>query len=340
MPTTSKIIEKAISIRFEKYLQENNIINKNQFGFITKSSTLSACSQLLNFVETNIDKKPFVICLFIDIKKAYDSVNHNILFNKLQAIGITHTTLRLFQSFQHNRKQYVSLNHNFSDMQHPKIGVAQGSMLSSAEFSLYMNDIFDLNFKGNIQLYADDAVLMFSSASIDQLIEIMQHDLDILKKYLELNKLQLNIEKTNYIIFDKYKTNESQSASIPTINNTVINKVTETKYLGLIIDSKLSRHQHINKIKNKIKPIIFAVKRHNNYLHTKAKHDIYNAHFLSHISYLNPIWSNASRYKLNEIKVLQNKMIKAMYGYSTREHTRLLYLNHTQIIPFDKLCKI
>ena len=86
-----------------------------------------------------------------------------------------------------------------------KIGVAQGSVLSAPEFSLFINDIFNLNLKGSLQLYADDAVIMFASPNITQLIEHMQHDINELKIWLLTNKLELNIQKSNYMIFDKYK---------------------------------------------------------------------------------------------------------------------------------------
>lgn len=110
LPALSKILEKAIQNQLIKYLDENRIINENQFGFVTKSSTLAACTQLINYIETAIDQNQFISCVFLDLKKAFDTVQHEILYNKLKTIGHTNKELKLFMSYHSNRKQYVKIN--------------------------------------------------------------------------------------------------------------------------------------------------------------------------------------------------------------------------------------
>ena len=338
LPIFSKILEKVISVRFEQYLTENQIINENQFGFTTQSSTLAACTQLLNFIELKLDQKQIVGCFFIDIQKAYDSIQIEILLKKLKNIGITHTTLKVFESFHSNRLQYIKFNTTTSEIKNINNGVAQGSMLSTHEFSLFVNDLLNLNLNGKVQMYADDTVVMLAASDINELIAKMQEDIRKIDTWLKENKLQLNTKKTNYIIFNKHK--QYNPDRIPTISldNNIITNVTETKYLGLIIDNKLNWHQHIHKIKNKITPIIFTLFKLKHFLHPKAKLDIYNAHIVSHLQYLNPIWNTANITKLNELKVLQNKAIKTIYGFSQLEPTINLYSLNLKTTSFSKLC--
>lgn len=111
------------------------------------SSVLAACTQLINFVETGIDKKYIVGCVFIDISKAFDTVQHELLFKKLERIGITNNALKLLKSYHSNRQQFTCINEAHSSSSILSAGVAQGSILSATEFSIFINDIFELNLK-------------------------------------------------------------------------------------------------------------------------------------------------------------------------------------------------
>lgn len=122
-------------------------------------------------------------------------------------------------------------------------------------------------------MYADDAVIMHSSPSVENLVEDIQNDMITIFDWLKINKLQLNINKTNYIIFDKHNTIDHTIPNI-TVNNETITRVNQTKYLGLTIDRKLFWQGHISKIKNKIRPIVFAIRRLRTYLHKDALLDI------------------------------------------------------------------
>lgn len=340
LPTCSKIFERAMFNRLVKFLADNKRIHVNQFGFITNSSTLAACTQLLNFIETKIDQRCIVGCMFIDIKKAFDCVQHSILLGKLKHIGLEHSALKLFESFHEKRKQFTKLNEYKSDILEIKSGVPQGSMLSATEFSIYINNIFNLKLIGVVQMYADDMVIMYSANNVESLLRNFQEDIMLIDDSLKSDNLTINTNKSNYIIFDKYNTINKTNLPNIILNTGVISRVTETKYLGLIIDEKLNWHSHINKIKNKVRPLIFAIKRLRNFLHEKAIWQVYNAHILSHFNYLSPIWSNTTNTKLNELYILQNKAIKAMYGYSRLHPTISLYTDHTSIMPLKKIFMI
>lgn len=336
LPSCAKIFDKAIQIRLEQFIINNNIVHKNQFGFVTKSSTLAASTQLMNYIDSNLDKKNVVGCLFIDLKKAYDSINLSTLLKKLEQTGINNIALNLFKSYHSNRYQYVQINGEKSQQQQIKNGVVQGSMLSAPEFSIYINEMFYLNLCGEVQMYADDAIVMFSCENIEMLMTQMEGDMITINQWLKINHLELNFDKSNFMIFDK-NIEYNNISNYLKIDNKEIKRIYTVKYLGLLIDSKLTWNQHINKIKNKIRPITFAIRRLRNYLHPKALQNIYNAHIVSHLSYLNPIWSSCSETKMKELKVLQNKVVKAMYYHPLLYSTESLYKIHPEILPLFKI---
>lgn len=333
LSSLSKIFEKAIQRQLEKFLYENGIIHPNQFGFVTMSSVLAACTQLINFVETGIDKKFIVGCVFIDISKAFDTVQHELLFKKFERIGITNKTLQLLKSYHSNRQQFTCINEVNSSKSILSAGVAQGSILSATEFSIFINDIFELKLKGKIQLYADDAVIMYHCLTSTDLINDINYDLVLIESWLTKNQLKMNVSKSNYIIFDKNK--NYNNIPLVHLNNEIFERVYETKYLGLYIDSKLTWKTNVNHIVKKISSINFALYRLRYYIHKNALWNIYYAHILSHINYLTPIWSSASTSILNKLEIIQNKALRIIYGYN-RLHTRAELYNKN-ILPLKKI---
>lgn len=335
LPAVSKVYEKIIRARLEQYLLDNHLINENQFGFVKNSSTTSACSQLLNFIDGNIDKKFYVGCFFVDLRKAFDSVDPMILFEKMKRLGITNKSLQLFKSYHSNRRQFVSVNNSNSAQENIYCGVPQGSIISTTMFNIFINDIFDINFNGKIQLYADDAVLLYKQTCPRLLLNDIQQDADKLKEWLHLNHLLMNTKKSNYIIFTKNRSIEDINLPEITINNDIISRVRVAKYLGLYIDEKLNWHAHIDHIKNKIRPYVFALRRLRSCLTKNALWNIYFAYIYTHLIHLNPLWSNAGKSKLDELERLQNKALRIIYGYS-RLHTRSDLYN-AEILPLSKL---
>ena len=303
LSSISKIFEKAIQRQLEKFLTENQIIHPNQFGFITNSSTLAACTQLINFVELNIDRGLYVCCVFLDLQKAFDSVHHETLYKKFRQIGIVGKELEIFKSYHTSRKQFVKILESCSGTLEVDNGVAQGSILSTTEFSIFLNDIFKVGLTGKIQLYADDAVVMYSGNNLSEQIERIQSDLVLLHTWLTQNKLKLNVKKSSYIIFDK---NKILNDTVPQIlvNGIILNRAYNVKYLGLYIDSKLNWNMHIENIKKRISPLLFALRRLSYCLERDALWNIYHAYVMSRITYLIPIWSNTSVRNLNDIQVL------------------------------------
>lgn len=334
LPIISKIFEKLLYSITDKFLKKNNTIDKLQFGFQKTSGCLSAASHLIDQLQTALDdpKQKLAAGLFIDLQKAFDSIPHDNILNKLYKYGIRGIALDIFKSYLQNRRQYVHLNGVNSEQLTITFGIPQGSVLGPLIFLLYINDIFDIPFRGKIQLFADDAAFVYTNCNEYRLFDDMQHDLNLLSNWLYHNLLSLNVEKTNYIIFHSpHKTVNTANFSL-SVNNKTITEVTSTKYLGLHIHSSLKWNTHIDSIIKNISPLIGILRRLNHNTPNYLLRNIYYAHIHSRLTYLCQIWGPPSpAYKLSELQILQNKALRNLFareyvsdGLSTAD----LFLKH------------
>ena len=239
IPQFSKIIEKIIKKRIDNFIEKNNIISSNQYGFKKKSNTLHAIYALTNNITNSIDKHDKIAAVFVDIKKAFDTIDHKILFIKLYKYGIRGQTLNLIKSYLYNRKQSVRYNDKVSPLITVyDVGLPQGSILGPLLFILYINDISNLfinSIDTKLILYADDTSITINNANNSKINE----NLKILSNWFINNKLQLNISKTKVMYFYS-NTSITNIHEIITLNNQTIHCVNQYKFLGLYIDNKLN----------------------------------------------------------------------------------------------------
>ena len=160
LPAISKILEKTIFNQLHDYFQDNKLYCKNQYGFRRNHSTEYAALELIDRVIVDMDKSEIPFSIFIDLSKAFDTLDHNILINKLQYYGIKDTALDLFQSYLSNRRQYVQIGNNKSDTTAITTGVPQGSILGPQLFIIYINDIIKFSTLFHTIIYADDTTLV------------------------------------------------------------------------------------------------------------------------------------------------------------------------------------
>ena len=197
----SKIFEKLMHSRLYKFFEKCDILHSLQFGFRSKHSTLHALISMTESIKKTIDDGVYGCGVFIDLQKAFDTVNHSILLKKLEHYGVRGTALSWFSSYLSERKQYVSLNGHTSN--HLKIlcGVPQGSVLGPLLFLIYINDIPNVSKLISFYLFADDTNIYYKSHDLVHLQKIMNRELKKVKKWLDSNRLSLNIGKTNFVIF-------------------------------------------------------------------------------------------------------------------------------------------
>ena len=195
LPSFSKIYEKIISNRILSYVEKYGILAKSQFGFRKKHSTYMAMMQLYDKVSEAIDKNEFCVGIFIDLSKAFDTINHDILLQKLYTYGIRGIPNLLIKNYLENRKQFVDYKNCQSNMNDITCGVPQGSILGPLLFLLYINDMSKISKLLYFILFADDTNILYSNRDIWQLMNIVNSELKNLSDWFKANKLSLNIKK-------------------------------------------------------------------------------------------------------------------------------------------------
>ena len=197
----SKIFEKLMHKRLYNFLDAYEILYPLQFGFREKHSTTNALLSLTELLKLSIDNGKFCCGIFLDLQNAFDTVNHSILLQKLEHYCIRDNALQWFKSYLNERSQYVTVNGHASEMLPITCGVPQGSVLGPLLFFIYVNDLPNASKLLRFYLFADDTSIYFDSDSLSTLQKIVNRELKEVRKWLEANRLALNISKTNYVIF-------------------------------------------------------------------------------------------------------------------------------------------
>ena len=252
LPTLSKVLEKVVYTRLINYLDKLNIIVSSQYGFRKNRTTCMAVLDLIEKINDAIDKGDYGIGIFLDLSKAFDTIDLQILITKLQHYGIRGLPLNWFSSYLFGRQQYVCVHNNKSALKPIKYGVPQGSTLGPLLFILYINDLTHSSCVSHTVLFADDTNMFLSHKNLVELEHIINNELVQVDTWFKCNKLSLNISKTNYIIFCPYKKQTDINHICPKINRQNIAKVSSTKFLGISIDESLNFKEHIDDLVKKM----------------------------------------------------------------------------------------
>ena len=279
----SKILEKIFNERLQQFLNANNILSNSQYGFRAHMSTVHAALELTESIYNSIDSKQHCAGVFIDLKKAFDTVNHKLLVDKLSLWGKRGRKC-MVRNYLINRKQYVVVDNQASSMQFIKCGVPQGSVLGPVLFLLFINDICNVSNLVKFVLFADDTNIFCSNENVEVLQDTLNRELAKLFVWFSINKLSLNLGKTNYMLFRSRPPDLELHLKI---NNADIPKVTATKFLGIIIDDRLNWKPHIQYVKSKLSCIFSIMYKASKLITTAGMYILYCSLFQPHISYCN-----------------------------------------------------
>ena len=322
LPIFGKIFEKIIHKRLYSFLLSKNTIPKTQFGFRKGHSTSHAVNYSVNVIKEAHRLKKHVIGIFIDLSKAFDTIDHQILLDKLENAGVRGTPLSLFSSYLSKRRQYTSVGNSNSDFENVIFGVPQGSVLGPLLFLLYVSDMLNCykNTGCEFVLYADDTNLFVIDINRESAIQKANLILENINKYMQSNLLHINLTKCCYIHFDpktrKNKNNDlenSESSEIK-IGNHIIKEVSEAKFLGVTIDKKLTWIPHIENIRKKLTSANGIIRRIRHFIPKKQFKSIYFSLFESHITYCISVWGGVGKVHIDKLFRLQKQCIRMLFG--------------------------
>lgn len=304
----SKIFEKCILTQLESFFNKHSIITNKQFGFRKKVSTEMALSSVYECFINNFENDLVTCAVFLDISKAFDSVNHKLLLEKLEKYGIRGLPHQLLRSYLSDRCQYTLIDGQKSSLLPICCGVPQGSVLGPFLFTTFINDLPNITIM-DATLFADDACFSIGHTQLDVMEQIVNRELAEISEWFVQNKLSLNTEKTNFMLIHK-------KTHIPDItlqlNGTDLKKKEQIKYLGVTIDQKLNWKIHINNCILKLNKCLWAITKLRRYTSLSTLKLVYFALAYPHLQYCISTWGGACGTTLKPLLTKQKIIVKTM----------------------------
>ena len=324
----SKIFEKLMCNRMWSFIDKNNILTDSQFGFRRNLSTTDAVLEVVDNCVNAIDRNEYVIAVFLDLAKAFDTVNHKILLSKLDKMGFRGNVNSWFKSFLCNRRIVVNINGELSDERTIDIGVPQGTVSAALLFILYINDLVNVSNYIKFVMFADDTTVYASGVDVAELASLMTNELVKVDSWLRANRLSLNLSKSCYMVFNK-KVNDPDLNIC--IRSSEINRVSQTSFLGVLIDDKLSFNVHVQHVKTKLSRALGIMFKLSNTVPDYILMTLYYSIFYPHLIYSITVWGNSNKNNINVIKSLQRKAFKILF------HNDLALVNFSSLMTFDNI---
>ena len=308
LPIVSKFIERIVFNQLYAFLMRHDLLADAQSGFRPCHSTLTALLDITNDWFSNMDNGLLNGVLFLDLKKAFDTVDHEILLNKLNFYGVDSISLKWFQSYLTDRKQRTYVNGSLSDYGSTVCGVPQGSILGPLLFLIYINDLPPSGLSSTPRLYADDTCLTLSSHDPTDLQIKLNSDLNKVQSWLQANKLSLNVKKTKYsIIATQYKVAHLDHQPDVRINGHSVDRVRTHRYLGVEINDTLTWHSQIDQIVKKVSAGLAILKRARALVPRDTFINMYNALVVPYFDYCSPVWGCIGKCQSERLQKLQNR---------------------------------
>ena len=338
LSNVDKIIEKLVYSRLISFLDLHNILSNRQFGFRKKHSTKLALISLTEEIRRSLDSGKFSCGVFIDLQKAFDTVDHNILLCKLELYGVRGVANNWFQSYLSNRIQYVSYSNSTSSKRKILTGVPQGSVLGPLLFLIYINDLCNAVKHSETSLFADDTSIIYSDSSLVTIETCINSDLGNLFTWLCANKISLNIAKTKILLFKNIHKRITHALNFK-INNKPIKLSDSVKYLGVTLDHLLNWNLNTRNLCSKLSKANGALSRLRHYVSRTTLIQIYYALFFSHLNYSCQIWGQTYNANIDRIFKLQKRSLRLITFSDFNAPSRELFFN-LNILKISDLIKL
>ena len=314
----------------------NNLFYKKQFGFQKNCSTEHAILELVEQITKSFDKNSYMLGVFIDLSKAFDTVHHDILLAKLNHYGIKGKTFNWIKTYLKHRKQFVLFKN--TGLIEVICGVPQGSILGPLLFLIYINDMFKASKLVSSIMFADDTNFFMSHKNIKQMFSVMNEELEKFNIWFKANKLSLNVDKTKFTLFYKGSQSENLPLKLPVLfmNDTVIERKDSLRFLGVLIDETLSWKNHIKTLESKLACIIGLLYRSRPFLNLSSRKLLYFSFVHSHLSYANIAWGSTHPSKLEKLASHQRHVCKII-KFKKRRDSAVPIMEHFKILNIFNL---
>ena len=334
----NRILERLMYKRLINFIDKYNILFNKQFGFRSGHSTDHAILCILDKIQSAVESGLFSCGVFLDLSKAFDTVNHSILLDKLEHYGIRGIAKEWFSSYLRNRKQFVSINNTCSDYLDITCGVPQGSVLGPLLFLIYINDFQRCSSKLDFHLFADDSNLFYASKSLSGIESIINAELVHVKTWLTANKLSLNIAKSNFVIFHPPQKKKTFNIRL-SVNDKPLKEEPYIQYLGVMLDSHLNWKAHVSHVMKKTKRNIGLISKLRYFVNTNTLVSLYCALIYPFFIYSLTAWGNTYESNVRPLFILQKRAIRIITFSSFTEHTSPIFKS-LKIVKFFDIVKL
>ena len=314
LPLPSKLLERAIHYQIISHLDNNGYLSINQHGFRSGKSTSTAILDLTRLLTTNYNNGKHTSCVFVDYKKAFEMLDHDVLLNKLVTFDFDRNAIRWMQSYFGNRRHVVKCAGACSNEVAVRYGVPQGSVLGPLCFILYVNDLISSivqNTQAKIIMYADDTVLLVENDIPSLATKYMQKVLDEVSLWCQTNKMTVNAKKTKHMLILRSK-DSLEEAELLTINfdGASLSNVATYKYLGVDLDRNLTYESAMHNTYIKANKKLFTLRKIRPYITQRIAVLIYKQFILPILDYADFLFESTIKYELDLLDRIQERALR------------------------------
>lgn len=343
VPALSKLLEKLINKKIQPFFEESSAIPDYQHGFRPSKSTGSLLDNFANFINMNLDGKKYVVIVFIDLVKAFDTLEHHILLEKLENNGIGNKIFELIKNYLSNRYQVTKIGNFVSSRVPIKYGLVQGSILSPGFYNIYAADMQYLKVNSKLYQFADDLAIVSADESLGTAVCNLQSDLILIQKWFYNNEIFMNFSKTKSMIVKSphKKILETYSNIKCHTRNCLLNHIyesscnctelefsSEEKYLGLLIDSRFKFVSHIDTLSNRLRIVSHRLKHVKYAVPQNVMWILYKSLFESLLRYGLTIYGFSAKTHLKSIVSIQNNLVKTIFRPESNYINKILNLSN------------